>query len=174
MTAAVVLAWVAIVLLLFAIAALQRQLRDLQASTVRDLRRDTAPDELLPADGRRYTIVFVADGGCPSCHELVPLLPARVAGLPADIDIAVVAGEVPPSWPEAVEGTRVRLVPSPSVLHRIDPGWRPALILVDVSGRVLAAEPVSSAASLDRLLETFAGQRPAPASATERHAHVAD
>lgn len=159
MTAALLLTWVVLAVLAFGLAGLLRQLRDVQASlrAHADVTGEpTAPAVVWPIQGQGLAIVLVADDTCPICADLIPELPAVAEAAPTDVDVVVVASGSSTKWQDA-SPDRVRVVTAPDALRGIDPGWRPALLAIDDSGRVLAAEPVGNRGQFRDLVAAFFG-----------------
>lgn len=161
-TAALIVTWVVLALLAFAMAGLLRQLRDVQLAlrdrVVEQNRGTAVPPAVRPAGAATLAIVLVADDNCPICAELAPHLPERAAATAGDVDFVVVTATPSEKWSE-LAGDRVRVVADRDAFLAVDPGWRPALLAVDPDGTVLVAEPVGSVDVLDKLVEHFAGAR---------------
>ena len=159
--AGLVLAWIVLILLAFAQAAMLRQLRDLQAQLSRrpGAAKVQAPLEVRPAARAELSIVLLADENCPICRELAPSLVDLVARAPHRLDFVVLSARPNDYLAAGGDGARPRPVVNAEAFHRLDPGWRPALMLVDRDGAVLAAEPVGSANALRVAVERFAGER---------------
>ncbi len=161
MTAAMVLTWVVLVLLAFALAGILRQLRDVQAelraNAARSSSRDsTAPKLVRPTEAASLAVVLIADDNCPICADLAPLLPELAEDTPPDVEFVVLTASASAKW-EALAARRVRAVADRETFLAVDPGWRPALLAIDPAGSVLAAEPVGSVDALRRLVTHFAG-----------------
>lgn len=160
MTAAMVLTWVVLVLLAFALAGILRQLRDVQAelraNAARSSRDSTAPEPVRPTDAASLAVVLIADDNCPICADLAPLLPELAEDTPPDVEFVVLTASASAKW-EALATGRVRAVADRETFLAVDPGWRPALLAIDPAGSVLAAEPVGSVDALRRLVTHFAG-----------------
>ncbi|MQA25907.1 MAG: hypothetical protein GEU94_10605, partial [Micromonosporaceae bacterium] len=149
-TAALILTWVVLAVLAFGLAGMLRQLRDVQAA-LRDAapadRAAQAPEAVRPAGGADLAVVLVADDTCPVCAELAPMLPELAQTAPQDVDVVLVASGSAEKW-AMPDGAQVRVIVDRDTMHRVDPGWRPALLAVDGTGAVLAAEPVGSVEQL--------------------------
>jgi hypothetical protein len=172
--AGLVLAWLAIVLLALALAGLLRQLRDVQVALHLDRRTvpvPAAPELVRPAAGEQHCIVLLVAEHCGVCHDVLPDFAAAATGAPADVGFVLLAAD--PTEAERVAGqadqSRLRVVGDAVSYHRLNPGWLPAVVLVDGSGQVVAAEPVGSPPALRTAVTQFAGWRPAaPAPARQR------
>jgi hypothetical protein len=168
--AALVLAWLAIVLMALAMAGMLRQIRDLQMALHLDRRAapaPAAPAAIRPAAGEDYSIVLLAAQHCGVCHTAVPAFAAAAATGPSDTGFVLLAAD--PDEAERIAGdidrSRLRVVGDAVSYHRVDPGWLPALVLVDGAGQVIAAEPIGSVAALHGAVTQFVGWRPDPAVA---------
>ncbi|MGW5360133.1 hypothetical protein [Actinopolymorpha pittospori] len=163
---AVVLAWLALVLLTFAMAGLLRQLRDVQRSLLR-ARSDgvttarRAPQEipasLRPQGSARHTVVLLVDNDCPICAEVAPVF-ADLAALGVPGADFVVLGRGPGEKFESLP--HCRYVVDAAACQLLDPGWRPALIVVDTDGKVVLAEPAGSEESVRFLVADVARRTP--------------
>jgi hypothetical protein len=159
LTAAVLLAWLLLVLLAFAMAGLLRQVRDLQAALTRQrgtATRSGLPVSIRPSAGHAYAAVLLVDDGCPICARVAPAFARLAHGAPADIDFVLLRRSNSLAW-EPPEG--VRLVADQAAHHRLDPGWQPAVVVLDADGDVLATEPAGSEEAVRAVVETIAGLR---------------
>lgn len=150
LTAAVVLAWLVLVVLAFAMAGLLRQLRDLQVALARSQQGGPTagtptreiPASVRPRAGAAYAVVLVVDNECALCAEIAPVFAGLAAENPTGLDLLVL-GRTSGEKFERLEGN-ARFVVDAAAWHRLDPGWRPALVAVDAEGTVVAAEPAGS------------------------------
>ncbi|WUH99511.1 hypothetical protein OHR68_39490 [Spirillospora sp. NBC_00431] len=162
--AALVLAWVAIILLAFAMAGMLHQLRDVQSALARrtvsggiDVPQEL-PDAVKPESGRSHAAVLLVDDSCAICAEAVPAF-ASVAGTGSpDIDFLLLSRK--PLEKLAVERGDVRTVVDGDAYHLLDPGWQPALVIIDGDGTVLEAEPAGSAEAVRAGLAGFTARIP--------------
>lgn len=167
--AGLVLAWLVIAVLALAMAGMLRQLRDVQrvlrAARPGEDRAVAAPESVRPGVGEDLALILLASEHCAVCDMVAPAF-AMVAATARDgVGFVLLAAD--PAEAERigahVDPARVRVVGDPVAYHRIDPGWLPALVLIDTDGLGLAAEPVGSAEALTTTADQFMGWRPAPA-----------
>jgi hypothetical protein len=161
LTAAVLLLWVVVLVLALACAGLLRQLREvqhdlalLQRSASGVSRRSAVPDVLVPRDGAELTVALLVSPGCEVCEEILPIFLDDVVSRRPRIDPVVL------SWDGAsVPASRagVRTVLDTSAYRSVDPGWTPALAVIDRSGAVAGVEPVGSPTAIREVLATVAG-----------------
>jgi len=162
LTSAVVLAWLVLVLLAFAMLGILRQLRDLQQTVIqRNNAGPTAPRRELPAElrpqaGREYSAILLVDAGCPTCERVAPVFAELARTSSGDIDFVLLSYSDEQKW-DALEG--VRRVMDQAAYHRLDPGWRPAVVVLDAAGEVLATEPAGSEESVRAVVESVVGAR---------------
>lgn len=159
LTAAVVLAWLLIVLLAFALAGILHQVRHLRGHVVRLLatttRSATGADpqlaaEVLPRSGRSFTAILLVDESCPICAEVAPcFLELGTAREASATDFVLLSRDESTKFAGSGD---VRYVKDSGTFHQLDPGWRPALVVIDRKGKVLAAEPAGSPKALSALL----------------------
>lgn len=160
LTAAVVLAWAVIVVLGFAMAGLLHQLRALQATISRehvagsragsDSSSRSMPVSVLPAGGQRLSAILLADDDCVICHEVAPAFAALAYARSAAFDSVILTYTDSETF-AALRG--VRFVSDSSAYHMLNPGWRPALIIITANGNQLAAEPAGSEEAIRTLLD---------------------
>jgi hypothetical protein len=88
------------------------------------------PKWLLPTDGRSHTIVLLVTHGCALCSAALEAIKA------IEEDVAVISNHALPDEPTVVvdEG----------LWSRLNPGFAPALVVIDRGGRTVMAEPASS------------------------------
>ncbi|GAA2759112.1 hypothetical protein [Actinopolymorpha rutila] len=156
---AVVLAWLALVLLAFAMAGILRQLRDLQAGVAAAgglaatadggvLGVGTIPDKpetplsVRPRDDAVCSVVLLVDENCPVCAEVAPHFDDLANRSSAAVDFVVLA-RTPVAKFAGLTGAR--FVADPTACHLLDPGWRPAIVVLDRAGAMVTREPAGSA-----------------------------
>ncbi|WFF02986.1 hypothetical protein [Micromonospora sp. WMMD964] len=158
-TAAVILAWIVLVLLAFALAGVLRQIRDIQA-TLQGHRTGLVPQRqlpgtILPTGDKNLSLVLLVDEGCAVCAEVTPVFAELAAAHQGDIMFTLLSAARSDKF-SAVEG--VGYLADSVGYHILDPGWRPAVALVDRDGEILLAEPAGSEAALrsvvDRVTDT--------------------
>lgn len=158
---AVVLAWIVLVVLAFATAGLLRQLRDVQVALSRAQLAGGAgpvpaarelPASVMPRGSATHAVVLVVDDHCPMCAEVAPefdRLAATTGPGEGELDL-VVLGRTPAEKFAALE--HARYVTDSAAYHRLDPGWRPAIVVLNSAGEVLAAEPAGSVDAVRSIL----------------------
>lgn len=148
-TAALILAWIVLSLLAFALAGVLQQLRTLQRNfasitTEKSGAVSVAPREvsplLLPSNSKGMTVALLVTDGCPICESVVPTF-AEIAALGKSIDFVILnrSDSVLPST-----SGPIRFVADSGAYMHVDPGWKPALIMIDGTGKVLRIEPAGS------------------------------
>lgn len=137
--AALILAWLAIVVLALGFAALLQQLRTLQAA----LRLPPGARAGLPESARslrpvttsrRY--VFTADQGCSICAEVLPEfreLAAKYAGT-AEFAVLAASGDYPRS-------AGVDVLVDAQAYRDLAPSWSPGIVVIAADGTVVEAVP---------------------------------
>lgn len=170
MAALLGLAWLAIVVLALALAGTLKQLRDVQAALVElggQLGRQHVPESLRPAGGQAgvqadgqgtdsLAVVLLVDQLCVSCAEVVgEFVELAAAGL--DTDAIVLTHSDDERW-DVVRHSPARLVLDRATYHRLDPGWRPAVLAVDANGTVRSAVPAGSREALRDAVHAVAGK----------------
>ena len=162
-TAALALAWVAIVVLALAVAGLIRQVRELRAVLVEgfgvSFLTGQVPAALRPGPGRVDAVVLVVESATASPELLAAF--AEAAGTHRGTDFKVLLDGRRPG-PELAGG--VPTVADPRVFQLLRLPWYPALVHVDTDGTLSDAAPVGSAEALDRVLRQFQAARPAASS----------
>jgi thiol-disulfide isomerase/thioredoxin len=155
-TSAIVLAWVAIAILAFALSGLLRQLHLIRATLDPQRRVTLGPPRGIvapPVDGagrdgwRRPTVLLFMDSGCQTCQAIQTELEELSARDDVDF-VAVFAGEADGHVPE-----RVTLVTGePDAFKQFNVSFTPFAVAVDSDGRVAAAQPLGSVDSLREFL----------------------
>jgi len=153
---ALLLAWVAILILAFALAGLLRQLHVLRAQ-VRDpsartgpLLPGTAVAALLPLSGERPAAVMFVDRGCATCtHLLSEFEQAARTRMREGAQLLVL-------FPDSANGFRSEAAAvhhdQAEVFRELKITLLPYGLITDAQGRVVAAQPLASPADLRRLL----------------------
>ena len=151
-----VLAFLGVVLLLFANSALLRIVRDQQAAMA-DLRAVTmsATDQghrqvdAFARNDNRPTFAIVVDSACPACHDRSLRFTKYASNEPAQAFAAVSADPVAGEW---FSGTAVATHVDADLLGHIGVSVTPTLIKYDGTGREQWRRVVASDADLERLL----------------------
>jgi hypothetical protein len=151
-----VLAFLCVVLLLFANSALLRIVRDLQAAMA-DLRavststgdRAHLQVDAFARDDNRPTFAMVVDAACPACHDRSLRFTKHAGDDPAHAYAAVSADRVAGEW---FAGTDVAAHVDADLLGHIGVSVTPTLIRYDGTGREQWRRVVASDADLERLL----------------------
>lgn len=151
LTAAVVLAWVCLIVLTLAMAGMLRQLRELQTEMAR-----LGVPRWDGGTGRRVAglagpgplLLLVLDPGCSFCDTVhAPF--TRLAGEHPDVRFEVLSPQ--DRWAGTAE---VRSRVDQGLIAELDLPWAPALLLAEADGTVRAASPVRSP---ERLAEQVQG-----------------
>jgi hypothetical protein len=151
-----VLAFLGVVLLLFANSALLRIVRDLQAAMT-DLRslpsgaadRGHLEVRAFARDDNRATFAIVVDSACPACHDRSQRFAKHAGDDVTHAFAAVSADQVAGQW---FSGTAVTAHVDADLLGHIGVSVTPTLIKYDASGREQWRRVVASDADLERLL----------------------
>lgn len=167
MGTALVLAWVAIVLLALSVAGLMRQVHLLL--TERAAEREPVsggsrqPVDLLTRGDGEHVVLF-ASTTCVACSEVMPVL-VEHCGRGEQSCIVVTAAQRHPDWPDALTYREN----AADLFHHFGVAATPhALRIID--GVVVESAPVGSVAALRRVIEAPAtGTQSEPADAA-RHA----
>jgi hypothetical protein len=160
---AVVLAWLALIVLAFAMAGLLRQLRDVQAGLARPVAQVPGqppvlreiPASVRPRGASAYSVVLLVDENCPICAEVAPVF-AQLAAAGSAALTFVVLGRSRSERYERDE--RVEYVADAGGYHRLDPGWRPAIVVVDRQARTVVAEPAGSEEAVRAVIAEIASK----------------
>lgn len=151
-----VLAFLCVILLLFANSALLRIVRDLQAAMT-DLRAVSAGTtdrghlqvDAFARNDNRPTFAIVVDSACPACHDRSLRFAKYASNDVAHAFAAVSADPVAGEW---FGGTAVAPRIDADLLGHIGVSVTPTLIKYDGSGREQWRRVVASDADLERLL----------------------
>lgn len=155
-TASMVLLWAVVLTLSFACAGLRAQIRMLQSSAgerrfamtpvEQDVDRAELLHGLVPDPPARVSLVLIVDSSCPSCDEAVPVFDEAVGTLP--LSQAFVLTRDPLKSTASAE-LRFATVVVDSAMHQyLNPGWLPALAVLDDLGSTRLIEPVGSPTAL--------------------------
>jgi hypothetical protein len=171
-TSALILSWVAILLLALVVSGLVRQVHALTTGAVRRPDRlglrpgSPAPGLDLLAPGRQVPLLllFLSDD-CRTCAEVL-----AEAGTHADRDGVAIRALYSGPAPAAASGQPVRVHGDQAPLFdRYDAIATPFAVVVDRAGRVARSEPLGSRAALRSLLDQVDGT---PAASSPRTEHV--
>ncbi|HET6532823.1 MAG TPA: hypothetical protein VFH03_19725 [Actinoplanes sp.] len=151
-SAALILAWLAIVVLACGFAALLQQVRSLQAAIrLPPAARAGLPESaraLRPAGAdRRY--VLTADPGCAVCAEVVPEFRELASryGHAAEFAILAPSGDYPPS-------SQVDVLVDAAAYRDLAPSWSPGIVVIASDGTVIEAVPGGDLRPLAAALRT--------------------
>ncbi len=161
LVAALVLAWVCLILLVLAMAGMLRQIRELQADVAELTPRGRRPmvgRQLGALAGETSTVLLMLSPGCGFCEVAYRM-------------VADLAGSHPQTRFEALSYRAADWPTKPSLPVRVDERlfaeldvpWAPALLVVDRSGTVVSARPIGSEEALrDQLDELLESAEPLP------------
>jgi hypothetical protein len=157
-TAGLVLAWIVIVVLAFALAGLLGQVRELRQMYV-DL-STSSNTQLVPpvpelTSGERSLVLVVAPG-CETCRRVAPYFASR-AGATAGIRRLVLAKDQ--DWPES-STPECHVMVRPDLHERLRLQVYPSLLMLAEDGRIMWSEPVGSVEMLERILGQGAASTP--------------
>lgn len=164
-TSALILSWVAILLLALVVSGLVRQVHALSTGLVRPSEsvglRPGAPapglDLLAPSRAGPVLLLFLS----PDCRTCTAVLDEAIgrAGRDALTIRVLYAGPVPAATAEPPAELPIALHGGAAELfERYDAIATPFAVLVDPDGRVIRSEPVGSPAALRTLLDRVAGE----------------
>lgn len=158
-TAALLVTWVALLLLGLAHAGIQRQLRMLAGDYV--ARGDTAIPAGAPAPavegvvyGEHGTLLMFSDGGCDACIRVLAEAEHVARGSNGD-GLRVVS--IFPNDARQVRHDHVRAITSKRAFDEFNVAATPFAVLVGGDARVVSAAPVGSEQALHRFLSTARG-----------------
>lgn len=165
-TAALLLAWAAILTLTLAVAGLLGQVRSLRREATSGLRvrlgpavGEAAPPLAIPSvQVPRPALVLFADQNCEVCTEVIPAFATR-NGRDGATDEDVTKVIVFPGDASETAGEHASQYSAITLTNQRDAfeAWNiratPYCVFIDDSGRVLAAGPVGSRESLNRFME---------------------
>ena len=158
--AALVLAWVAIVLLALGLSGLMRQLHALQAHGLpRAQRVGLPPGTPLPewmrqlvGDGSRPAVLLFSEAQCESCKAVLPDFQKFAQSMRGDVNVAIVTrGGVP----SVTLGPQLRVVESAEAFSELRVPFVPVAAGVSSDGILIATEAVGSPERLEAFLRTF-------------------
>ncbi|MDO3703064.1 hypothetical protein Q3W71_15445 [Micromonospora sp. C28SCA-DRY-2] len=155
-TSALILSWIAILLLALVVSGLVRQVHALSNGAAGrpgsvGLRPGSAAPgfrDLAPPSPATLVLLFL-DSGCATCHHLLDEVAERAA--PTDVVLRVLYRHAAPAaatdLPVTVHTEQAEL------FDRYDAIATPFAVVVDPTGRVRRSEPVGSRAALRHLLD---------------------
>lgn len=156
MNSALLAAWIVITLMVFAMAGLLRQQRDLQAAVGRlggRVKQAPVPTRLRPTRPGCTLAVLIVDHRCRTCPDVLRAFLRLVTELPSSVEAVVLTYSATNSdpagvWADVERDPGVRLVIDADTYHLLDPGWRPALLQIDQEGAVTREVPAGSPEAL--------------------------
>lgn len=151
---AILLAWIAIILLAFGLSGILREVRELrgflagsgpedQLSIGKQLSAEVI--RLVPLDEPGIHVLLLASTTCLSCEEVVPAALALPDRLPT-LTVTVAFRESQSKW---MAQPPSRVVQSDAAFESLGVEIVPFAVVMDSHGRVLAAEPVGSRERLE-------------------------
>ncbi|MPZ66541.1 MAG: hypothetical protein GEU83_13865 [Pseudonocardiaceae bacterium] len=161
LVAALVLAWVCLILLVLAMAGMLRQIRELQADVAQLTPRGRRPlvgRQLDALAGDTSTVLLVLSPGCGFC-EVAHRMVAEFAAAHPQIRFEALSFRAA-DWP-ADPSLPVRV--DERLFAELDVPWVPALLVVDGSGTAASARPIGSEEALrEQLSELLDTAKPLP------------
>jgi hypothetical protein len=161
---ALLLAWVAIVLLAFAMSGLLRQVHALTQAMQRGRTLAGGPTtgmtapKIGDADGARRSVLLFVDHGCSSCDEAIATLARERQANSHDDAYVVLYRNAPNGGPPPPD---VTVVPHAARLFDdLNVVVTPTLVVLDERRQVIASAPVGSRDALNEFM-TFVRQREA-------------
>lgn len=159
--AALVLAWVCLILLVLAMAGMLRQIRELQADVAQLTPRGRRPvvgRQLDALAGNTSTVLLVLSPGCGFCEVAQRMVAEVAAAHPATrfeaLSFRAADWTANPSLPVRVDER---------LFAELDVPWVPALLVADASGTVVSARPIGSEEALqEQLSELLDTAKPLP------------
>ncbi|WP_151523839.1 hypothetical protein [Serinicoccus kebangsaanensis] len=121
---------------------LRREVARLQRAVSVGGDRDLAADVLRPSMPARVSAILVTSPGCESCEAVLPTFLRCATGLPATVRAVVLSWDDTPSG--VPQDSDVDVVLDTSAFRSVEPGWTPALVLVEQTGSIVGVEPVGS------------------------------
>lgn len=158
-TSALVLAWVAILLLCLALGALVRQVRALQLANTSQAvpKGGPRPGSRMPevSDGTgALTAILFLSSNCATCDLLRVKLPTLIAGLTARVRVVLVLkGDAEPTPVEDATHRVIRR--GDDLFDKYQVRAAPFGVILAESGEVLLAEAIGSVQALERLVENL-------------------
>lgn len=158
--AAVVLAWVAILLLSLTLAGVLRQLQALRDNGESlgglGLPRGTkAPPTTALPSGNRPSVLLFASNGCTSCGQALPGLARFAEASDSAVSVAVVTRGDLIDHPLP---RQVNVTADARAFGEYRIPYVPVAVGIDGGGRVVKTKAVGSAALIDEFLEEFSNQ----------------
>lgn len=146
LVAALVLAWVCLILLVLAMAGMLRQIRELQADVAELTPRGRRPlvgTQLEALASGTRTVLLVLTPGCGFCEVAYRMVAEFAATRPQHrvevLSHRAVDWFTDPSLPVRVDER---------LFAELDVPWAPAVLVVDASGTVVTARPIGSEEAL--------------------------
>lgn len=146
MAAAMVLAWICLVLLAFGLAGVLRQVRDLQVELAQiggHEQRSLRGRQIAEVAGAT-TAVLVIDPACSLCTTVADTF-AELATSTPGLRFETLSYRTSDDWPDS-EHVRRRV--DERLYQRLDVPWTPALLVTDLEGVITSAGPIDSPADL--------------------------
>lgn len=152
--AGLVLAWVVLILLAFAVAGLLRMVRDLQEAVAsgRAMPAASLVGRAVVGLAGEATATLVIDPGCMLCGPMLEAFDKAAADSPQR-QMRVVTHQVSPDWPEV---THVAVTADEALYRDLDVPWTPALLVTDAEGVITQAVPLDDPFELAQRLPASA------------------
>ena len=156
MAAAMVLAWICVVLLAFGLAGVLRQVRDLQVELAQ-----IGGQGQRPLRGRQVaeyagakTVVLVIDPACSLCIAVVGTFAEQATSTPG-LRFETLSYRTSDDWPDSAH---VHRRVDERLYQRLDVPWTPALLVTDLEGVITSVRPVESPEDLRHQVATLAAE----------------
>lgn len=162
LVAAVILLWILVVLLVFAMAGILRKVRALEqraaaapaAAPMRDTSEADAVAMVAPRGDQVLSAVLIVEEGCGVCAEVLPRFTAATTEIGSErVDYIVLSNDTESDY--AVPDD-VRLIADRQLHAALDPGWFPAILVITDDRVIQAVEPAGSPEAVDALVAKLA------------------
>lgn len=151
--AAIVLLWIVVLVLAFAMAGILQKVRDLErrgTSGPAAVPDTEAVDAVAPEEGQAVSAVLLVEEGCGVCAEVLPsFTAARSLSGSERVNFVVVTNS---SDGTGYDIGDVQVLADPDIHARLEPGWFPAMLIVTPDRVIAAVEPAGSPEAVEDLV----------------------
>ncbi|MFJ2032062.1 hypothetical protein [Streptosporangium sp. NPDC087985] len=140
-TAAVIVLFILVALLMAAGAGLYRRVKELELATFSGVGVKLAQESLSIGRPGATTIVAKINRRCPLCEEVVAAIAKVAPDLPDSVGFTVVSDD--PGFDKQLP-ENVQLINDPQVWRSINVPYTPALLVVDEQGVIVYTTPAGS------------------------------